>query len=197
MTDSSTTTRRLRELVEGGEVSAACDLLYSCYAPDVRRFVASLRPAVPVQDLCQETWAAALAGLSRFRFEASPRVWLFSIARRRTIDALRRDRKRALETRLETTEVLLKRLAFGAPRATPSSALVRKRRAEALDRVLAGWSPDDRELLELRFVAGLKPAEIVGVLAHGQKPNTIAQRLVRLASRLRAELRHHHEFTSG
>jgi RNA polymerase sigma-70 factor, ECF subfamily len=189
-------TRRLRELVEGGEVSAACDLLYASYAPDVRRFVASLHPAVPVQDLCQETWVAALAALPRFRFEASPRVWLFSIARRRSIDALRRGRKQALETRLETTELLLKRLALGGPRATPSSALVRKRRAAALDRVLAGWSPDDRELLELRFVAGLKPAEIVGVLDGAQKPNTIAQRLLRLTSRLRTELRHDHEFAS-
>jgi RNA polymerase sigma-70 factor, ECF subfamily len=197
MTESSGTTKRLRELVEGGQVSAACDLLYSRYAPDVRRFVVWLRPALPVQDLCQETWAAALVGLPRFRFESSPRVWLFSIARRRAIDALRRDRKRLLETRLETTEVLLKRLAHGERRATPSSALVRKRRAEALYRVLAGWRDDDRELLELRFVAGLKPAEIAGVLAHGQKPNTIAQRLVRLASRLRAELREHDEFASG
>jgi RNA polymerase sigma-70 factor (ECF subfamily) len=197
MTESGSTTRRVRELVEGGEVSAACDLLYASYAPDVRRFVASLRPAIPVQDLCQETWVAALAGLPRFRFEASPRVWLFSIARRRTIDALRRNRKRDLETRLETTEVLLKQLAVGRARATPSSALVRKRRAAVLDRVLADWSPDDRELLELRFVAGLKPAEIVDVLAHPQNPNTVSQRLVRLASRLRSQLRHHDEFAAG
>jgi RNA polymerase sigma-70 factor, ECF subfamily len=197
MTDSGSTTQRVRELVEGGEVSAACDLLYSRFAPDVRRFVASLRPVLPVQDLCQETWAAALAGLARFRFESSPRVWLFAIARRRTIDGLRRDRKRVLETRLPTTELLLKRLAPAQHRATPSSALVRKRRAEALDRVLAGWSPEDRELLELRFVAGLKPAEIAAVLARGQKPNTIAQHVLRLASRLRAELRRHDEFASG
>ena len=197
MTDCGSTTRRLRELVDGGEVSAACDLLYSCYAPDVRRFVASLRPAAPVQDLCQETWVAALAGLPRFRFEASPRVWLFSIARRRTIDALRRNRKRDLETRLETSEVLLKQFAAGVARATPSSALVRKRRAAVLDSVLADWSSDDRELLELRFVAGLKPAEIVDVLAYPQNPNTIAQRLVRLAARLRSQLRHHDEFASS
>jgi RNA polymerase sigma-70 factor, ECF subfamily len=194
MAESLTTTRRVRALVERGEVSAACDLLYASYAADVRRFVASLRPSIPVQDVCQETWAAALAGLPRFRFQASPRVWLFSIARRRTLDALRRRQRRPLETTLDTTEALLKHLA--PARATPSSALVRKRRAAALDLVLAEWRPEDRELLELRFVAGLKPAEIVDVLDRGDNPNTVSQRLLRLATRLRLQLRRHHEFAS-
>jgi RNA polymerase sigma-70 factor (ECF subfamily) len=183
----------LRELVSAGRCDAALDVLYRSHAADVERFIASLRPSASTRDLCQETWVAALRALPRFRFDVSPRAWLFSIARHKAIDVLRRGRRdRALE--LDHTDTLLQRLPHGQPPSTPFTKIVRERRAAALRSVLAGWDPADRELLELRFVAGLKPSEMVDSLGLTQTPNAVSQRLVRLTARLRSQLSEHDEF---
>ncbi len=178
----------LRALVEGGDVRAAVEVLYRSHGSDVKRFVRDRVGAHAAADVCQEVWAAVATGLSGFRFDAEPRVWLLGIARHKSLDAWRRAGAAA--------ESLHSDLARGGPLAsllgvhtapTPTRELSRKERAASLRAALDALAEDERELLELRFGLGLKPAEISAVLG-GVAPNTISQRILRTVRRLRAAL---------
>lgn len=186
----------LQQLIAAGETQAALSRLHACYAADVVRFVESRRPNASVGDICQETWVAALKALPRFRFEASPRVWLFGIAKYKVIDAGRNRRRDRRETGWDS-EQILSRLPLGRRLpTTPSSHLVRRERAAALEAALAQFDPVDRELLELRYVCEVMPRDIVRILGHGT-PNAVSQRLLRLARQLRIELLKHDVFASS
>lgn len=91
---------------------------------------------------------------------------------------------------------MLSRLALDAPPGTLSSQLAKRQRAEAFRSVVDAWNRSDRQLLELRYLADLKPAEIVASLNLSVSANTVAQRLLRLARRLRRELQEHAAFAS-
>ena len=173
----------LRRLLAAGDAQTACEKAHEWFAADVRRFVHSLRHARSVDDLCQDIWTVALTALPSFRFQCSVRVWLFTIAKRKVIDAHRRDRSPLQETWDSSAEFLSR---FRLP--SPSSQFSRQERAAALQRALGRLSPDQREILELRYMLDLKPREIVAVLAAGTTANVVSQRLVRAARSLRAEL---------
>jgi RNA polymerase sigma factor (sigma-70 family) len=183
---------RLRDLLAEGQSREALALLHQAYAADLWRYLRFLRPTASIEDLCQEVWLAAGRALPRFRFRSMARTWLFGIARRR-LSYERRKRRASRFLPLPTSrDGLEQRLTFevlGLRRpSTPSSGLRRKLRATALEAELTRLNPADRELLELRFVAGLKPSGIVQVLNLGASPNTISQRLVRLTRLLRRRL---------
>lgn len=179
---------RLRDLLAQGQSPEALALLHQAYAPDLLRYMRFLKPTASIDDLCQEVWLAAGRGLPHFRFESMPRTWLFGIARRR-LSYERRKRRGRRFVPLEGLERGLRSSALGLLRpTTPSSGLRRKLRATALEAELARLKPADRELLELRFVSGLKPSGIVEVLGLSDSPNTVSQRLVRLIRLLRQGL---------
>src|SRR5690242_5872709 len=80
----------LRGLLEAGDIGAALGELHRAHAAEVERFVRyCARPGAPVDDICQEVWTAVREALPKFRFAATPRVWLFAIARRKAADAFR------------------------------------------------------------------------------------------------------------
>src|SRR5262249_57167997 len=59
--------------------------------PDVYRYVFQRVPRVEeAEDITAEVFAAAAAGLPRFRGQCPPRLWLLGIARRQIAAALRR-----------------------------------------------------------------------------------------------------------
>ena len=152
------------------------DGLVAEYDGALRRFVgARCGDPARVDDVCQEVWAAVGRALPGFRGDASPRTWILLIARRKLIDAWRAD---APITALD--DELLDQVP------SPRSALVAEERRAALRRALAALPPGDRELIELRYVVGMKPGEIAD--ATGGRANTVAQRLVRALRRLRALL---------
>jgi RNA polymerase sigma-70 factor (ECF subfamily) len=173
------------------------ECLYQAHARDVQRFVAYLDPPSLVDDLCQETWAAALRALPAYRNEASPRAWLFSIAKHKVLDAQRR-RPRAgrMEEWNSREEFLSGMLTPGRRPTTPTSRLARNERADALESVLAALKAEDRELLELRFICGMKPQDIVSVLGLPRSANVVSQRLLRLTRRMRGQLLKHAVFQS-
>ncbi|HTM23479.1 MAG TPA: sigma-70 family RNA polymerase sigma factor [Kofleriaceae bacterium] len=181
-------TPELRALIEAGELTTALDLLYRHHAAEVRRFLEFRVAAAAVDDLVQEVWAAVLEGLPRFRGDCRPEVWLKAIAHHRLVDHLRRQRAHdTLDSQLVAAAGLGSALGLKQP-TRPTTRIDRERRAQALQEALAQLDAEERELLALRFVDGLKPAEIVRVLGSSDNPNTVSQRLVRLCRRLRARL---------
>jgi RNA polymerase sigma-70 factor (ECF subfamily) len=171
----------LRALLDAGQVDHACRLLHDTYGGEVTRFVRARRPA-DAADVTQEIWAAVARTLPGFRFEATPRGWILTIARRKVTDAWREDEPvTGLDDEL-TDDAAVVELTASSPR---SQALRAERRA-AVQRALATLDEGERELLELRYVTGLKPAEIGDIL--DERANTVSQRLVRALRRLREAL---------
>lgn len=165
------------------------ETIYREHRNDVARFVRlRVGGGADAADVLQEIWAAVARSLPRLESGRSVRAWLFAIARHKTADVWRRrDPYETLESELGEGGALAQ--TFGVdPPTTPSRALSRRRRAKALQTALEGMRPEDRELIELHFVLGLKPIEIAGVLDERASANTIAQRILRATRNLRSLL---------
>lgn len=187
----------LRRLIAGGALDRAFGHLYDAYRADIARHVALRIGAQTADDVCQEVWAAAREALPRFQFDCRPRVWLRAIARHKLVDAYRRHASNdTLDSELAGLDAVGAQLGLKAP-TTPTARLDRETRAAVLRAALAALAPDERELLSLRYVEDLKPAEIVRVLELDEPVNTVSQRIVRLVKRLRDELRRHEVFASS
>lgn len=136
--------------------SAAFDVLVVRHAPALLKFVRQTYPvASDCDDIVQETFIAAWKALPTFAFRAQFRTWLYSLASRKTIDALRRRRPQGdLDAAPEAVD------AGPGPgqRAEYADFLA------ALDRELAGMPYPARAAWWLREVYDLPIAEIATVL---------------------------------
>jgi RNA polymerase sigma-70 factor (ECF subfamily) len=147
--------------------SAALEYAFARYRSDVYAFVLSrLRERDVAEELTQQTFADAAAALAHGAAPRAMRTWLFSVAQRRIADELRRRGRRGLPARVDVYE--------DAP-AEP-----------VLEGALDGLSPEDRELLFLRFVAERTHGEIAAIL--GCNAAASKMRVSRAARRLRHEL---------
>lgn len=172
---------RLRALLAAGQIDDALRLLHEEYAAEVARFVRARR-RTDADDVTQEVWAAVGRTLARFRFEAAPRGWILTIARRKVIDRWRDDDPVVgLDEELADEPGVVELTA-----SSPRSKFMREERRAAVQRALAALDAEDRELLELRYLVGLKPGEIAELVE--QRANTISQRLVRALRALREAL---------
>jgi RNA polymerase sigma-70 factor (ECF subfamily) len=167
----------MRGLAVNEDVLAA---LYREHANDVSRYVRRRVPGSDVDDVCQDVWLAAREALPKYENRCPPRVWLRVIARNKIVDLWRRRPEAA-----STFDSTMSQELGGALKlpTTPSKKLARARASQALARALAAMEEEEREMIALRFLDGLKPAEIAVVL--GARPNTVSQRLVRAVRKLR------------
>ena len=157
------------------EVDLAFDLLYRSSRDDVYAYVASLLRDGPA---AEEVTAAAFerAYRKRKRFDpgrGEPRAWLFGIARNAALDELRR-RGRQAELTVEPADLV------AAP--AHESAEEQERRI-AVAAALATLEPRQRELIALKFFAGLGNAEIAAVV--GVSESNAGTKLHRAITKLR------------
>ena len=101
------------------------------------------------------------------------RAWLFGIARNAALDELRR-RKRQAELADDVVD-------SEAP--DPSEGAEVAIRRAALRKAMAGLAPRDRELVALKFFAGLSNAEIAAVI--GTSESNAGTKLHRVVDKLR------------
>jgi RNA polymerase sigma-70 factor, ECF subfamily len=153
----------------------AFERLYRSSRDDVYAYVASLLRDVPA---AEEVTAAAFerAYRKRNRFDperGEPRAWLFGIARNAALDELRR-RGRQAELTAEPTDLDSHGSHEGAERAERRLAV-----SAGLDRL----NPDERELIALKFFAGLANAEIAQVI--GTTESNAGTKLHRAMTKLR------------
>jgi RNA polymerase sigma-70 factor (ECF subfamily) len=142
-----------------GEAELAFERLYRASRDDLYAYVASLLHDGPAAEEVTAT-AFERAYRKRRRFDPSrgePRAWLFGIARNAALDELRR-RGRQAELAAEP----------------------------ALKAALAHLEPRERELIALKFFAGLGNAEIAAVLGIGE--SNAGTRLHRAVTKLREAL---------
>jgi RNA polymerase sigma-70 factor, ECF subfamily len=161
-----------------GEADLAFDQLYRSSRDDVYAYVASLLRDGPAAEEVTAT-AFERAYRKRRRFDPSkgePRAWLFGIARNAALDELRR-RGRQAELAAEPADL------DGA--SAEASAEGAERRL-ALRDALARLEPRERELIALKFFAGLGNAEIAAVV--GISESNAGTRLHRAVTKLREAL---------
>ena len=103
--------------------------------------------AEAAEDLLHETFVQALRGLDRLAAATSPRAWLFGIARRVGLAALRRRRMQPLPEGLAAAQ-----------------AQEADDRLDRMRRAIGRLPPHQRETLQLRLVDDLSYDEIAAVL---------------------------------
>jgi RNA polymerase sigma-70 factor (ECF subfamily) len=130
---------------------------------------------VEAEDLLQETFSEAAAGLSRFEGRSAPYTWLYGILRRRFLLQCRR-RRRFFRWAASAGRFA----AGGGDLESPNTAdqpaeIVRDPRLKEIAAALRGLSSKHREVLHLRYVEGRKVAEIAHLVAASE--GTVKSRL--------------------
>jgi RNA polymerase sigma-70 factor (ECF subfamily) len=158
--------------------------IYRDLNPAVLRYL-RVQDAREAEDIASETWMDVARGLGRFAGdERDLRRWVFTIARRRLIDARRREGRRA--DRWVT-------IGFPEPERSggnvESEALEAISTERALTLLLAALPRDQAEIVLLRVIAGLDTGEVARIV--GKRPGTVRvlqhRALARLAARLAEE----------
>lgn len=149
--------------------------LYRQSRDDVYAYAASL---LRDRSAAEEVTATAFerAYRKRDRFDArrgNPRAWLFAIARNAALDELRRRKRQSVLDRDPTD---------GTAAGTVES-VERSERRLLLTAALERLMPRERELVALKFFAGLSNAEIAGVL--GIRESNVGTKLHRIVAKLR------------
>ena len=154
--------------------ATAFEALYRACRDDIFAYVRSLvRDRSAAEDVTALAFERAYRRRSSFdRARGSHRAWLFAIARNAALDELRRSRRQAaLQSEPEADLPGLDDEA--------ETAL----RREALRQAMRSLSSRERELVALKFFAGLSTAEIASVLAVGER--AAAMRVHRTIEKLR------------
>ncbi len=157
------------------DADIAFERLYRSSRDDVYAYAAGiLRDRAAAEEVTATAFERAFR--KRARFDATrgePRAWLFGIARNATLDELRR-RGRQAELAAEPID------AVGAAAA---EGVERSERRLALGAALGALEGAERELIALKYFAGLGNAEIAAVL--GISESNAGTRLHRAMSKLR------------
>ena len=154
------------------------EALYRRTFPRVYAYVASmLRDRSAAEEVTAQAFERAYRKRSSYRpGRGSAEAWVFGIARNAALDELRRLKRRAtLEGEPEDIH--------GSTPDDHAEAIVRR---ETVRAALAKLEPRDRDLVALKFHAGLSNAEIGGVL--GMTPSNVGTRLHRIMEKLRSGL---------
>lgn len=142
---------------------AAFDSLYRRYVTRVYRYCYSRTDnAADAEDLTAQTFLAALEGISGYRRSGSFAAWLFGIAWRKCQDFYRNQYRR---------EALGPEASPRAPSTNGDTLEGRAYEREILDCVQRHWrllSQDRRDVVLLRFWAGLNTAETAEVMGRSR-----------------------------
>lgn len=135
------------------------DELYRRYRGPVQSYLRRLCGSADLaEDLTQETFANACAGLLSFRGDCSVATWLFRIARNAYLNSLRRP----APARIDTDELLA--IPDAAAYGDPARSYAAREQRDLIGLALAQLGERQRSLLLLRDAEGLSYAEIADVL---------------------------------
>ena len=156
-------------------------LLYQRYFSRVYHYVrARLETDEDAADLTQQIFLQALNALPAYQPRGAPFVaWLFQIARHTVIDAHRRQKN------VVSWDALPPAFHTSAGYQDMDIQLVHQERLALLKTLLAGLDPAQRELLALRFAAGLSTPQIALVV--GKSHAAVKKQLTRLLHTLKEQ----------
>lgn len=152
-------------------------VLYQRYFARVYRYLRiRLQSEEDAADLTQQVFLKALDALPRYQSRRAPfAAWLFTIARNTLADRFRR---RPVTLPLEAAGDLLADHEM-------ETAMLRRESLEQLHVLLSALNTEARDLLALRFAAGLTTPEIAAIL--GKRPEAVRKSLSRLLQSLKEQ----------
>lgn len=173
--------------------ATAWDMVFDRHYDAVGRFVFQLCPQFSHEDaeeVCQETFLAAIKGMSAFQGQSQLQTWLFRIAANKARDY--RDRQLAAKRGGgQVTVSLQEESPGGLPAVDPPSGapgpdaeLVNGETAELLRGALDRLGDPCREIIELRYFGDLSYEEISVALNLNGK--TVSSRLSKCLDKLEA-----------
>lgn len=134
--------------------------LYHRYVTPVYRYLYKwVESPVEAEDLTSQVFTEVLEGLVHYQERGNFAAWLFTIARRKAIAAYRRQRP---NLPLDEAE------QFPGSAEDPLERVVQGEQQERMAALFANLDEDQRELLHLRFTAGLGYAEIGALLGRSE-----------------------------
>jgi RNA polymerase sigma-70 factor (ECF subfamily) len=179
MRRSSAIVRTTEEVRIGEET---WDAVYRRVAPRLAAYCSRRLPPGEADDAVSETVARAVAAAPRYRDRGlGVDAWLFGICRNVVLDTQRRAARRGSARGAAAVAGTWSPDAPG-----PLDAMLGAEEAVLLRRAFALLSEDDREVLELRVVAGLDAEAVASVL--GKKPGAVRMAQSRALARLRSLL---------
>lgn len=165
---------RLVQLVQEGDPHAFAELI-SLHDADMLRVAAVIcRDGDMAEDAVQQAWKRAWRQLGTIRKPDRVKGWLVAVAANEARQMVRSEGRRRRREQAHLAQV------------APNDMVDVVNERLHLDAVLAALDVRDRELLALRYVAGLNATEIAGL--RRSSPGAVRSRLARLIARLREEL---------
>lgn len=158
--------RQVKGAVRGDRESAA--VLFDTYHPRLYRYaLARLGSPADAEDVAAETFARVLGRLDGFRWRGGGfEAWLFKIASNLVTDKHRRSaREQATDEQMEEQETAMERL--------PEARTLHLESSREIGHMLSRLPDDQREVLLLRFAAGLDTHETAAVM--NKNANAIRQ----------------------
>jgi len=173
----------LAEIARGRE--EAVGALYARLAPAVFAIAAPALDAATAEEIVQDVFVAAWRSAGSFDPAlGTARTWLFTIARRRIANELRRRSRRPRTESGRDDDDSVAKATDPAP--DPSEALWRERRGEILRRALRELPPPERAALGLAYFDDVPHREIATLLRIplGTAKSRIRSGVARLRTRL-------------
>ncbi len=151
--------------------------LYDHYVQPIYRYLTSrLGNSDEAKDVTSQTFLAAYEAFPNYRDQGHFSAWLFSIARSKLIDYLRK------EHRQERVQYLtLDQNAFD-----PLQEIVQAERRQALQMLLSRLPEEDLDLLRLRYVAGISFRDLAALFKKNE--GAVKKNVYRLLARLHSQL---------
>lgn len=166
---------------------AALEALLESVQPQLYRFSMKMcRHSADAEDVLQDSLLAAARSIRTFRGDATLSTWLFTIVRRFCIKKRRKragapDHEESLDALSPTEQHALRDTA-----PTPHDAAESAEVWRVVQAALATLPPDDREVLVLRDIEGLRAKEVADVI--GASVSAVKSRLHRARAKLREAL---------
>ncbi len=159
---------------------AAFSVLWRDANPALLRYLRVIAPEA-AEDIAADTWVQVVRGLDGFRGdEAAWRAWLFTIARRRTIDEGRRRSRRPVDSVPELEDLA------GAGSPDPADLVLEKLSTQSAVAIIATLPRFQAEVILLRVVAGLDNHAVAQLV--GRSPGAVRVAAHRGLRRLAATL---------
>lgn len=164
-------------LAKAGKKRDALEKLMNLYGDAITAHLTRLmRDGEIAKDLRQQTFVSAYQGLENFQERSSLRTWLFSIARNRAVDEMKRNRRAQLHDDFDVWNEL-------AVQPEPSMRGEERARRLALEDCLGTLSEATRAQLLMRMSEGMTHKEI-GEIVH-EPHGTVQVRISRALLLLR------------
>ncbi|CAN5273931.1 RNA polymerase sigma factor [soil metagenome] len=177
-----------------GGTAAACSTLYSRHERPVYRYLLrSLSDKAAAEDVMQDTWMTVMRSAADFKPDHRFTAWLYTIARSRLVDHLRRHRPMvSLDAEAandpDSSETLLDRLVDEATPSPEHLSIDRERARALMDRFERLPAPQ-RDVFLLHVQAGLEIDEIAALVGAGAEAvrSRLRYAVARLTPRLSRE----------